>query len=58
MTVKTTTILKFTPTGIVVGILMGWMTSLVSENIFVPWFVGTLGLIVGGILGMVHRNDP
>jgi high-affinity Fe2+/Pb2+ permease len=51
-------ILKFTVTGIVVGVALGWLLSLVSGNLFVVLMVGTLGLIVGGILGMVHRNDP
>ena len=51
-------ILKFTITGIVVGVIMGWLLSLVSGNIFVVFMVGILGLIVGVILGIVHRNDP
>jgi hypothetical protein len=51
-------ILKFTITGIVVGVVMGWLLSLVSGNLFVVLMVGTLGLMVGGILGIVHRNDP
>jgi hypothetical protein len=50
--------LKFTLTGVVAGVLMGWLLSLVSGNIFVVFFVGTLGLLVGVILGIVHRNDP
>jgi F0F1-type ATP synthase assembly protein I len=50
--------LKFTVSGIVVGIALGWLLSLVSGNIFVVLMVGMLGLIVGGILGIVHRNDP
>ena len=51
-------ILKFTATGLVAGMVMGWLLSLVSGNIFVVWGVGTLGLVVGGVLGIVHRNDP
>jgi hypothetical protein len=51
-------ILKFTATGVVAGLLMGWLLSLVSGNMFVVFFVGTLGLLVGVILGIVHRNDP
>jgi hypothetical protein len=50
-------ILKFTVTGIVAGVIMGWLLSLMSGNIFVVLFVATLGLFVGGILGIVHRND-
>jgi hypothetical protein len=48
---------KFTITGIVVGVGMGWLVSLVSGNLFVVLMFGTLGLMVGGILGIVHRND-
>jgi hypothetical protein len=42
----------------VAGVLLGWLLSLVSGNIFVVWMIGTLGLIVGVILGIVHRHDP
>lgn len=51
-------ILKFTATGIVMGAGLGWLLSLVSGNLFVVLMIGTLGLVVGGILGIVHRNDP
>jgi len=51
-------ILKFTVTGIVAGVVMGWLLSLVSGDIFVRYGVGTIGVILGVILGMVHRNDP
>jgi hypothetical protein len=51
-------ILKFTVTGIVAGVIMGWLLSLGSGNIFVVFGVATLGLFVGVILGIVHRNDP
>jgi hypothetical protein len=50
-------ILRFTVTGIAVGVGIGWLLSLVSGNLFVALMVGTLGLVVGGILGIVHRND-
>ena len=50
-------ILKFTVTGIVAGIAFGWLLSLVSGNLFVVLFVGTLGLLVGGFsesfIGMI-----
>jgi hypothetical protein len=49
-------ILKFTVTGAVAGVLLGWLLSLVSGNIFVVLMVGTLGLLVGGILGIAHRS--
>jgi hypothetical protein len=51
-------VLKFTVTGIVAGILIGWLFSFASGGVFVLLFVGTLGLLVGLILGVVHRNDP
>jgi hypothetical protein len=51
-------IFKFTATGIVAGVVLGWLLSLVSGNIFVVFGVATLGLIVGVVLGIVHRNDP
>ena len=51
-------ILKFTVTGIVVGVALGCLFSLVSGNLFVVSLVGTIGLLVGMILGIVHRNDP
>jgi hypothetical protein len=46
-------ILKFTATGVV----LGWVLSLGSGNYFVTLAVATLGLLVGVILGIVHRND-
>ena len=54
----TKNILKFTVTGVVAGVALGWLLSLVSGNLFVVLMIGTLGLVVGGILGIVHRNDP
>jgi hypothetical protein len=51
------TFLKFVATGMVVGLAAGLLLSLVSGNIFVVEFVGTLGLLVGIVLGIVHRND-
>jgi len=51
-------ILKFTATGIVLGLALGWLLSLVSGNTFVVLFIGTIGLLVAGVLGIVHRNDP
>jgi hypothetical protein len=51
-------IFKFTVTGIVAGVVLGWLLSLGSGNYFVTLAVATLGLFVGVILGIVHRNDP
>ena len=50
-------IFKFTATGLVAGVGAG-MLSLVSGNIFAVFGVATLGLFVGVILGILHRNDP
>jgi len=51
------TVLKFTITGTVIGLLMGGLFSLVSGNVFVILFVGSLVTVVGLILGIIHRND-
>jgi hypothetical protein len=51
-------IFKFAAAGAVAGVVLGWLLSLVSGDIFVVLMVGTVGLLVGGILGIVHRNDP
>ena len=57
MQAVTKNILKFTATGLVTGLVLGWLLSLVSGNYFVTLAVATLGLFVGVILGIVHRND-
>jgi hypothetical protein len=49
---------QFTLVSLVLGILLGGLLSLVSGNIFVIIGVGTLGIIVGIVLGIIHRNDP
>ncbi len=49
---------QFTLVTPVLGLLLGWLLSLVSGNVFVIIGVGTLGAIVGVVLGIVHRNDP
>ena len=51
-------VLRFTITGIVLGVLIGWLLSLISGNVFVVMLVGSLGMLVGLILGFIHRNDP
>jgi hypothetical protein len=48
---------RYVASGIVIGTLAGVLLSLVSGNIFVVEFVGTLGVLVGVVLGIVHRND-
>jgi len=40
------------------GLLMGGLFSLVSGNLFVVLFGGSVGTLVGVIHGIVHRNDP
>ena len=55
---KILTVLKFTVTGTIVGVVMGWVLSLISGNIFVVLLIGSLVTLVGFILGIVHRNDP
>jgi hypothetical protein len=57
MQAVTKNILKFTATGLVAGLAVGWPLSLPSGNYFVSLGVATLGLFVGVILGIVHRND-
>jgi di/tricarboxylate transporter len=52
------TVLRFTVTGIVLVLLMGWLLSLPSGNYYVTFAVGLLGMLVGVALGIVHRNDP
>lgn len=55
---RTRTVLRYTITGTVIGLLMGWLFSLVSGNVFVILMVGSLVTVVGLILGFIHRNDP
>jgi hypothetical protein len=50
-------ILRSSATGLVAGVVLGWLLSLVSGNDFATLGVTTLGLFVGLILGIVHRND-
>jgi hypothetical protein len=52
------TVLRFTITGMVIGLLMGWLFSLVSGGSFVILMIGSLVTVVGIVLGIVHRNDP
>jgi len=52
------TVLRFTAIGIFVGLIMGWVFSLVSGNFFVVLLFGSIGLLVGVILGLIYRNDP
>ena len=47
------TILRFTITGIVIGLVMGWLISLVSGNAFVILFMGSIMTVIGIVLGIV-----
>ncbi len=47
---------RFTTTGIVTGIGVGLVVSLVSGDVLIAIMIGALGLIVGDIFGMVHRK--
>jgi hypothetical protein len=49
---------QFTLVGLVLGMLLGGLLSLVSGNIYVVIGTGTLGTVVGLVLGILHRNDP
>jgi hypothetical protein len=49
---------EFTLVGLVLGVVLGGLLSLVSGNYLVIMGVATLGTIVGIVLGIVHRNDP
>ena len=52
------TVLRFTVTGIVCGLVMGCLLALGSGNYYVTLAVTLLVTLVGVILGIVHRNDP
>lgn len=48
---------QFTLVGLAEGVVLGWLLSRVSGNIFVSIGIGTLGTVVGIVLGIIHRND-
>jgi hypothetical protein len=48
---------EYTLVGIIVGLVAGWALSLFSGNIFVVFLVGSMGTVVGVVLGIVHRNN-
>jgi hypothetical protein len=52
------TVLRFTITGMVIGLLMGLLLSLGSGNVYVILMTGAVVTVVGIVLGIVHRNDP
>ena len=49
--------LRFTITGMVIGLLMGGLLSLGSGNVYVILMTGAVVTVVGVVLGIVHRND-
>ncbi len=48
---------EYTLTGVVAGLVMGWLLSLVSGNYYVILMVGGLGTIIGIVLGIIHRKN-
>jgi len=52
------TVLRFIAVGMFVGLIMGWLVSLVSGNFFVILLFGSIGLLVGVTLGFIYKKDP
>jgi hypothetical protein len=48
---------QFTLVGLAEGLILGWLLSLGSGNVFVTIGVGVLGTVLGIVLGIIHRND-
>jgi uncharacterized transporter YbjL len=48
---------QFTLIGLFLGIAVGLLLSVVSRNFYVAIGVGSVGLIAGVVLGIIHRND-
>ena len=49
---------EYTLVGLVVGLIFGVLSSFMSGNrTFGILLVGTVGTVVGIVLGIVHRND-
>jgi len=46
---------EYTVVGAIAGLILGWVLSLVSGDTFVVLLVGTMGTVVGIVLGIVHR---
>jgi len=51
------TVLRFIAVGMFVGLIMGWLVSLVSGNFFVILLFGSIGLLVGVTLGFIYKKD-
>ena len=49
---------QFTLIGLVEGVIVGWLLSLVSGNFYIILGGGALGTVVGTVLGVIHRKDP
>jgi hypothetical protein len=49
---------QFTLVGLVEGVIVGWLLSLMSGNYYIIMGVGALGAVLGIVLGTIHRNDP
>ncbi len=52
------TVLRSTAIGMLLGLLLGWLLSLVSGNIFVIFLIGSVGTMAGMIAGLIHRKAP
>jgi hypothetical protein len=48
---------QFTLVGLVEGVDLGWVLSLISGSYFVITMIAALGTIIGIVLGIIHRND-
>jgi hypothetical protein len=48
--------LRYTFVGLVSGLIFGCLISLVSGDLRIIPTIGGLGLVIGVILGIIHRN--
>jgi hypothetical protein len=48
---------RYTLTGLMAGMVIGGLLSLVSGNSLVIVFVALIGTVVGIVLGVVHRAE-
>lgn len=52
------TMLKFAVTGMVLGLLIDWLLSLVSRNMFVVLLIGSVGTLVASFLASSIGTIP
>jgi hypothetical protein len=48
---------EYTLVGMTAGLILGSVLSVVSGNTFVVLLIGTMGTVVGMVLGIVHRHE-